>query len=237
MNKYIKPLIMASAIFVSSTAITTAAQAQVSNIGLVSPELSIANAKALNTAYQQIETQYKAQLDEITGRQTNIDNFRKQLDTNNDNQVSPAEQQANPTVIQQIRAESEAIDQLSLPIALAQMFAVQQVAAQYPTAQQQTVTEKQINMLLAPQSILYSAPSVDLNKEITNISQDVINKLDTLVPFVNINVPQGWRPDRNTQSLHQQIQAISRQAAIQAAQQAQAAQQPAAAPAQQPTGR
>lgn len=236
MKKFIKPLIMASAIFASSSAMTTAAHAQVSNIGLVSPELSIANAKALSTAYQQIDTQYKAQLDEINGRQTSIRNLRTQLDTNKDDQLSQAELQANSTVVQQIRAESDAIERLSVPIALAQMFAIQQVAAQYPTAQQQVVTEKQINMLLAPQSILYSAPSVDLSKEITNISEAVIAKLDGLVPFVNINVPQGWQPDNGTQSLHQQIQAISRQAARQAAAAQQQQQQPAA-PAQQPSGR
>lgn len=238
MNKFLKPFIMASAMIASSSAVTSTAYAQVSNIGVVSPELSIANAKALNTAYQQIETQYKVQLDEMRGRETNIQNFIKQLDTNNDNDVSSAEQQANTAVVEQIRAERNTIDQLSVPIALAQMFAIQQIAAQYPTAQQQVVTEKQINMLLAPQSILYSSPSVDLNKEIKSLSQDVVAKLDVLVPFVNINVPQGWRPDPGTQSLHQQIQQISRQAAIQAARQAQAAQQPApAAPAQQPRGR
>lgn len=236
MNKFIKPLILASAI-IATPAITTSVHAQVSNIGLVSPELSIANAKALKTAYDQIETQYKAQYDEINGRQTNIENLTKQLDTDNNNQISPAEQQANDTIVQQIRAERNAIDQLSQPIVLAQMFAVQQVAVQYPTAQQQAVTEKQINMLLAPQSILYSAPSIDLNKEITNISQDVIAKLDVLVPFANVNVPQGWRPDPNTQSLYQQIQVINRQAAIQAAQAAQASQPQPVAPTQQPRGR
>lgn len=235
MNKFIKPIMIASAIYASSAAITSTANAQVSNIGVVSPELAIANAKALTTAYQQIETQYKAQLDEITGRETNIQNFRKQLDTNNDNQVSAAEQQANAAVVQQIRAESNAIDEMSVPIALAQMFAIQQISAQYPTAQQQVVTEKQINMLLAPQSILYSSPSVDLDKEIQSLSQDVITKLDVLVPFVNINVPQGWQPDRNTQAVYQQIQQL-RLAAARRAQQA-AAQQAAPAPAQQPTGR
>ena len=238
MNKFIKPLIIATAIFASSNAIITAAHAQISNIGVVSPELSIANAKALGAAYQQIEVQYKTQLDEISGRETNIQNLRKQLDTNNDNQVSQAEQDANAAVVQQIRAESDAIDQLSVPIALAQMFVMQQIAAQYPTAQQQVIAEKQINIILAPQSILYSAPSVDVDKEIQNLSQDIIAKLDVLVPFANINVPQGWQPDRNTQAIYQQIQQI-RLAAVRRQQQAAAQQQQAAspAPAQQPTGR
>ncbi len=239
MNKFIKPLIIASAIFASSNAIITKAYAQISNIGVVSPELSIANTKALSTAYQQIEVQYKVQLDEIAGRETNIQNFRKQLDTNNDNQVSQAEQDANAAVVAQIRAESSAIDQLSVPIALAQMFAMQQISAQYPTAQQQVVTEKQINVILAPQSILYSSPSIDVDKEIQNLSQDVIAKLDALVPFVNINVPQGWQPDRNTQAVYQQIQQLRLAAARRqaAAQQQAAASAPAQQPAQQPTGR
>ncbi len=236
MNKFIKPLIMASAIFAGSNAISSAAYSQISNIGVVSPELSIANTKALSAAYQQIETQYKAQLDEITGRETTIQGYRKQLDTNNDNQVSTAEQQANAAVVQQIRAESNAIDQLSVPIALAQMFAIQQIAAQYPTAQQQVVTEKQINILLAPQSILYSSPSVNVEKDIQSLSQDVISKLDVLVPFVNINVPQGWQPDRSTQAVYQQIQQLRLAAARRAQQGAAQSQQPAT-PAQQPSGR
>jgi len=237
MHKIFKSFIIASAMITSSTMVTTA-QAQVSGVGVVSPEASIASAKALSDAYKQIEVTYKAQLDEITGREQTIINLRKQLDTNSDNQLSQEETNANPTVVQQIQAENGAIDNLSVPIALAQMFALQQIAAQYPTAQQQVITEKQINMLLSQNSILYVSQTINVEKEITNISQAVVDKLNILIPFANTNVPQSWQPSRSTQALYQQIQQIRLNAARQQAQAAQGQQQPAETPAQQqPAGR
>lgn len=237
MTNILKPLMIASAILASSTAMTTAASAQVSGIGIINPEGAIARAKALAVASTQIETQYKAQLDEIEGREERIRGYRATLDTNSDQQLTEQELQANPTVVQQIQAENSAIETLTTPIVLAQMFTMEQVAAQYPTAQQQVVTEKNINLLLGSSSVLYLAPTLDADKEIKDISSDVITKLDALAPVVNINVPQGWQPSRQTQALYQQIQQIRIASARRAAQAAQAGQAAAAPASQQPTGR
>lgn len=237
MNKFIKPFAIASAIFLSSSALTSAAYAQVSNIAVVSREGSIASAKALSDAYAQIRTTFKPQFDEISGREARVLELGQQLDTNNDGRLTEQESTANPAVIQQITAENQEIDRLSQPIALAQMFALQQVGIQYATAIQQSITEKQVNLLLAQNSILFASEGLDLDKEIINLNQDVIAKLNTLVPVVNTNVPQGWQPDRGTQALYQQVQQIRQALAQQLAQQQAATEQPAAPPAQQPSRR
>lgn len=229
MTKFFKPLLMASAMIAASTSMTSVASAQVAGgIAIADPEVAIANASALSTAYQQIETQYKATLDQLTTRQAAVQALTKQLDTNNDNQLSEAESNANPTVVQQIITENEALQQLLTPITIAQMFALQQVAAQYPTAQQQVITSKGVNVILSPQAILYGPDGI-------NITADIIARLNALVPTANINVPQGWQPNRQTVGLHQQIQQL-RAAAFQRAQAqaAQAGQQTAPA---QPSGR
>ena len=239
MTKLFKKALMASAIIAGSSAVTSTAYAQINNIAVVSREGTIASAKALTDAYTQIRTTFKTQFDEITGRENRVVELSKQLDVNNDNRLSQQERDANPTVMQQIEAENNAIDNLSVPIALSQMFALQQVALQYSSAVQQVITEKNVDMLIAQGSILYAKEGLDLNKEVINISQDAITKLNALVPFANTNVPQGWQPDRPTQALYQQVQQI-RAALAQQAAQAQQGQQPAQAqqPAsQQPTGR
>lgn len=229
MTKIFKSLLLASAMMAASNG---AANAQVANgIAIADPEVAIANASSLATAYQQIETQYQATLDQLEARQTAVQTLTRQLDTNNDNQLSEQEANANPTVVDQIRTENTALQEMLEPITIAQMFALQQVAAQYPTAQQQVITNKGINVILSPQSILYGPDGI-------NVTRDIIAALNTLIPTANINVPQGWQPNRQTVALHQQIQQL-RAAAFQRAAQAQAAQgQQAAAPApDRPSGR
>lgn len=220
MKKSFKYILMASAIVVGSSAMVSSAYAQINNIAVVSREGTIASSKALSDAYTQIRTTFKTQFDEIGGRENRVVELSKQLDVNNDNRLSQQERDANPGVLQQIEAENTAIENLSLPIALSQMFALQQVSEQYSSAVQQVVTEKNVDLLLAQGSILFAKEGLDLNKEVTNISQDAITRLDTLVPFANTNVPQGWQPDRGTQSLYQQVQQIRAALAQQAAEEA-----------------
>lgn len=228
MTKTFKKMLMATAIIAGSSAMVSTAYAQINNLAVVSREGTIASSKALANAYTQIGTTFKTQFDEIGGRENRVVELSKQLDVNNDNRLSQQERDANPTVLQQIEAENSAIENLSLPIALSQMFALQQVAEQYSTAVQQVVAEKNIDMLISQGSILYAKEGLDLSKEVTNLSQDAIARLDTLVPFANTNVPQGWQPDRGTQALYQQVQQIRAALAQQAAQAANPAAQPAA---------
>jgi len=229
MKKIITPILLASAIL--SVATASNAQAQVSGIATADPAIAIARAKALSSGYTQISTTHKGSLDLIDGRQKTVQTLQKQLDTNGDNQLSQQELQTaetnNNPAIAQIRAEQAEMQKLQAPVVLAQMYVLQQVSEQYNTAQNQVIAAKKVNVILSPDALLYAPQGTD-------ITQDIVASLDTLIPAANTNVPQGWQPTRQTAQLHQQIQQLLQRAAIVRANQAAQSAQPATP---QPSGR
>ena len=96
-------LSLAGAALAAAAFASAPAAAQVAGIATTSPEIVIARAAARNTAYQQIGTQYAAQITQIGTLRTEAQTLIKSLDTNNDNQVSDAERAAKPAVITQIQ--------------------------------------------------------------------------------------------------------------------------------------
>ncbi len=119
------------------------------------------------------------------------------------------------------------MQKLQAPVVLAQMYVLQQVSEQYNTAQNQVIAAKKVNVILSPDALLYAPQGTD-------ITQDIVASLDTLIPAANTNVPQGWQPTRQTAQLHQQIQQLLQRAAIVRANQAAQSAQPATP---QPSGR
>ena len=77
-----------------AAAVATPAAAQVNGIGVTDPAIAIATSQALGTAYQQIGTTYAAQRTQLEQLQQQRETLVRQFDTNNDGQMSEAEQQA-----------------------------------------------------------------------------------------------------------------------------------------------
>ena len=225
-------LLAAGSLVAAALAVQPAA-AQVDGIATTSPEIVIARAAARNTAYQQIQTTYAAQIQQINTLRTEIQTLAKSLDTNNDNQLSDAERNAKPTVLTQIQQKEQQINTAATPITLAQAYALDQLAREYDAARQQVISAKKIQIMLAPDAIQYAPPAVD-------VTSDIVTALNTRKPTVTTAVPAGWQPTREILSLQQAVQQILVAAAQQqaaAVQQAQpATQQPAQQPAQ-PKGR
>ena len=207
-----------------------AAQVQ-GNIATVNVPAVVINTTAFSTAYQQIATTYKPQLDTIEARQQESQTLLQQLDTNNDNQLDEAEQQAaqNTPQAQRLQAIDQEIAQLSNQVESARVYAIQQILAQYGASLEQVVQQQQIQLVLAPEAVAYAQPAA-------NISPQVTTALNTRVPSVGIVPPQGWQPSRNAVAVYQQIQqALATAQAIQAQQQAAQAQQQGTT--QAPSGR
>src|SRR5262245_49425618 len=90
------------------------AAAQVNGIGVSDPAIAIASAQALGTAYQQIGTTYQAQRTQLEQLQQQRDTLMRQFDTNNDGQLSDAEQQAaqaDAAKVQQLQTLDQTIQQ------------------------------------------------------------------------------------------------------------------------------
>ena len=195
------------------------AAAQVNGVGVTDPAIAIAGSQALQAAYTQIGTTYQAQRTQLEQLQGQRDALLRQFDTDGDGQMNEAEQQAaqaNATVIQQMQALDQTIQQTQAPIQLARIYAIEQIAMQYGNAVQQVVAANNVSLILSPGSVVYAADAVDLTDEI-------IARLNTLVPTVSASAPAGWQPQRQSVTLFQEVQ----QLLVTAAQQQAAQQQPA----------
>src|SRR5688572_14806133 len=196
------------------------ASAQVNGIGVSDPAIAIASAQALGTAYTQINTTYQAQRTQLEQLQQQRETLVRQFDTNNDGQMSDAEQQAaqaNATAVQQLQTLDQTIQQTQAPIQLARIYVIEQIAMQYSPAVQQVVTANNISLIITPGSVVYANDAVD-------VTPKIVAQLNTLVPTVSTSVPAGWQPQRQSVSLYQEVQQML----------VAAAQQQAQAPAQQP---
>lgn len=206
-----------------TAALAVPAAAQVNGIGVTDPAIAIASSQALGTAYQQIGTTYAAQRTQLEQLQGQRDALVRQFDTDGDGQLSDAEQQAaqaNITAVQQLQTLDQTINQTQAPIQLARIYVVEQIAMQYGTAVQQVVTANNVSLILTPASVIYAADAVD-------VTDEIVARLNTLVPAASTSVPAGWQPQRQSITLFQEVQQMLLTAA---AQQAQLQQQGAAAP-------
>ena len=224
------------------------AQAQVAGIAVADPAAVILSAKALEVANSQINTSYKAQLDQVKTResalQTELNGIKTQLDTNHDGNVSDAELQAaqaakNPALqkFQTARDTGQKdLARLNEPMVRAQAYAIEQITQKYPAAMNAVVANKKISLLLSADQVLFTQPVVD-------VSDDIKAEIDRTTPSVSTTPPANWQPSQQTQNLQQQFQQLMYVQAVRAAQAQQGAAPgaappaPAARPGKKPTER
>lgn len=210
--RYLTTTTLASGLALSALA-TAPAAAQVNGIATADTAMAVAGTQALQTGYQQIATQYEPQRQTLEQRQQQRNQIVQQLDTNSDGQLSEEEANAAPdATVQQVQALDQEIQQIQGPIQLARIYVVSQLAQQYAAAVQQVISDRSIQLLIAPEAVLY-AP------EAANVTQAVTQALNTRVPSVQVTPPQGWQPTQATVQLFQQIQQLLVLSAMQQQQQ------------------
>jgi len=223
MNTF-KKLMLAAALAAPATIAATHAYAQVSGIGVVDPDAAMNNSRAWKAAAQQLQTTYKAQLDQAQARQKAIEAELQPLVT----AYETARRAAKPneaalrtqaqTIQQKQQAGQQELAQLTSPFARARAYAIEQLQGQLGAAVDAAAKRKNASLVLTPNSVAFMQPAADL-------TADVTTELDRLLPSVSITPPAGWQPGQQGQQ---------QQAAAPAA----AAPAPAAAPAaRQPAGR
>jgi len=216
---------IAAAALAGTAAIATPAAAQVAGIATSSPEAVIVRSQARIAAYQQIDQQFAAQIGQIRTLRQEMQTLQQSLDTDSNGQLSQAELQANPGVVQQIQQKEQQLGQASQPIVLAQTYAIEQLINDYQNVRQQVVQQKNIQLLLTPDAIQWAPEAV-------NVTDDLVAALDQRVPTVQITPPEGWRPRQDSLAAQQTVsQVLMNVAQQQAAQQQAQQQQPAAQPA------
>ena len=139
--------------------------------------------QSLRTALAQVSQTYAAQLQTLDAKQTELTGLLTPYDTNGNGTIDQEETAglqagANFQQIQTIRGE---IAVLENQVTAGQVYAVEQVLAQYQVALNEVAAAQQIVMVVDPASLQYVAPGAD-------ISEAVANSLNLKVPSVG-NVP------------------------------------------------
>ena len=190
----IRTILLSAAAFAAPIALAAApAQAQVGGIAVANPEAAVANSRAWATARGQIETTYKAQLDQANARRDAISReLQPLINTFNTARTAPNANQASlQTQAQAIQTREQAgqaeLQRLTLPAQRAQAYALEQISTRLPDAVTAVTRARNINLLLRPDAALFAQPAADVTAQITT-------ELDRLVPSVSTAVPANWQP-------------------------------------------
>lgn len=196
---------------IALAAVSSPAAAQINGMAVVRPAVVVAQSQALQNGYQLISNTFTTQFTQLEALNTqrvallrsidtNGNGQAEELDTNGDGNLDATEQAANP-VVAQLGALDQQIGPLEAPIQMAQLYVVNQVAQQYGTAAQAVIAERGVQVMLAPESIVFAADGLD-------ISELVAANLNTRLPSVSITPAAGWQPDETTFNLYQQVQQV-----------------------------
>jgi Skp family chaperone for outer membrane proteins len=192
---------------------------------------AMATSKAFSDAQQQRRSYYKAQIDQAQARGTAIqaqlqpmaDKLKRDATAAGQN-PTPAQQQALQQQYEQIQRLQESgqqeVNRILQPVALSEAYVREQIEDKLDQAVKNAMGAKKVSLLLSPQAILA------VTNQAYNLTTDITNQLNTLLPAAQLVPPAGWLP---------------RQIREQQAAQAQQQQGQGAAPAQpagpQPQGR
>lgn len=163
------------------------------SVAVADPERAVAQSRAWSAARTQIQTTYKAQIDQASARERALQAELQPLATAYQNAarapnatqatVAPAAQ-ALQTRQQAAQAE---LARLSQPFQRAQAYAIEQISTRLNDAVQAAVRARNVQLLVRPDAALFAQPAADITPAITT-------ELDRLVPSVSINVPANWQP-------------------------------------------
>lgn len=221
MKKLLQPVLAAGLILSAAPMIATPAVAQdaaVKGIGVVSLPAVRANANANKVAEQQREVTYKAQFDAAETRrqqiaaqlQPMVDKFNADRQAANPNEQALQQQAAQINQIQQ--AGQQELKNILAPVLLSRAYVEEQIDDKLDQAVQNAAKKKGVSLILDPSqgAIIFAAAPY-------NMTQDVLNELNNLIPAAQLVPPAGWEPRAVRE----------RKAAMAKAQQAQQAAQPA----------
>lgn len=186
-------LLAAVALAAPVAIVATPAAAQVNGVAVADAQGAIAGTKAWAAARTQIQTTYKAQIDQAAARGRAIDAELQPLVTQFQaaQRVPGATNASLQPQYQAIQAKQQAGQQelarITAPAERAQQYVIEQIQQRLPEAVQNVVKQRNVSLLVSPQAVLFLQPSADITPAVTA-------ELDRLVPSVSAAVPAGWQP-------------------------------------------
>jgi Skp family chaperone for outer membrane proteins len=177
-----------------STAIAAApASAQVNSLGVANLDAAVQRSTAWTTAMTQMQTTYKATIDQLNTRETAIraelkplaDKLQSDAKAPNPNQQSLQTQYT--TLQQRQNAAQQELAKIGQPVARARAYVEEQIVAKLDDALRAAMTRKNVSLVVRPEAALSYQPAAD-------ITADVTTELNRLVPSVSITPPANWQP-------------------------------------------
>lgn len=153
---------------------------------------AVRGSKAFRAATQQVQTQYKTQIDTYNTRSQPLQAELERLAT----EIRTLQGANTPEAtvnqrIQAFQARQQAIQTelapLSAPFDRPLAYAEEQITAKLDQATRNAMNAKRVNILMRPEAIAFAMPT-------SNITGDITQQLDALVSSVSIAVPANWQP-------------------------------------------
>lgn len=167
-------------------------------IAIVDVDRAVATSNAYTVARTQMETTYKAQIDQFNARKAALETDLKTKQDALGAAAKAAGSTPTPAVRTQLQGQYDALQtaqqsaqaelqRIGQPVGVAQAYIEEQIAAKLNDALKNAMTAAKVDLVLKPDAAVSFQPSVD-------ITAQVKAQLDTLVPSVSIVPPAGWRP-------------------------------------------
>ncbi|MET0365521.1 MAG: OmpH family outer membrane protein [Sphingobium sp.] len=163
-------------------------------IGVVDVERAVATSNAYTVARTQMETTYKAQIDQFNSRKTALESDLKTKQDALNAGVKAAGGKPTPALQAQYEAlqagqqnAQAELQRIGQPVALAQAYVEEQISAKLGDALKNSMTAAKVDLVLKPEATVSYQPTVDLTAQVKA-------QLDTLIPNASITPPAGWRP-------------------------------------------
>lgn len=208
-----KKILAASALAIAALSVSpilsAPALAQAKGVGVADVRIAAARSNAFQTASKQIETTYKAQIDQQQSRGQTLQAEINVLIAkyNEEAKKTPQNQaalQAAAKAVQDKRQAAQAeLGQIGAPVDLAIAYVEDQISVRMNEAIKAAMTAKKIDLLLNPDAVLARENNVD-------ITDAVVTELNRILPSVSIAVPAGYQPGQLVQQRNQQLMDAAR---------------------------
>ncbi|MEE4350811.1 MAG: OmpH family outer membrane protein [Pacificimonas sp.] len=185
----------------------TASFAQAQTVGVLDAQGAIRGSQAFQTAIQQLQTQYAAQIQQSQTReqqltqelQTAAQALQTAAQQPNADQNALRQQQAQ--LQQRQQAAQQELGTLREPIARAESYIIEQVQVQLDAAVRAAMTATGTQLVLRPEAVVLA-----LNPAAANITDDTITQLNQRLQAVSITPPEGWQQGQTLAAARQAAQ-------------------------------
>ncbi|MGH6780788.1 MAG: OmpH family outer membrane protein, partial [Sphingomonadaceae bacterium] len=173
MTKTYRKALLAALALTASAMVAGQAHAQARAIGVVDQEKALADSNAYKTAMTQMQTTYKAQIDQINARRTALQTELQPLITAYQTAAkapgaTEASVRPSAEALQKKNAAAEQeLQRLSEPVALSRAYVIEQIAPKVDDAVRAAMKTRAVDLVVVPGATVAYQPTADITAAVT----------------------------------------------------------------------